>query len=134
MHHDCKKEVFLVDSDDKLARLLALKLKSLGVRLRHIRPSELDDLPQPPLADARESAVIIDLPQKGTSDGKLLERVAKIFPGLLLIKFLTPGTPAPDSNRENEHSFVKPLLDLTPFLDLIIRPSPPPARAGPPGR
>ena len=125
-------EVCLIDSDDKLARLLGFKLKTLGARLRHIKPEELNDRDGQRLDNGRESAVVIDLPQRGTSDRRLMDLVGKAFPGVPLIKLLSPGAPfVREEGNDNEHAFIKPLLDLTPFLNLILKRPPPLKMAGP---
>ena len=123
-----KRTVWLVDSDEYLARLLRIKLAPLGINLYHLRPSDLED--QNPVSKdpvLGRGVVIVSLPQPGQSSRRLLARVKEYFPGLAVINLLPRGEPGlePGSGPSppEEYLFYKPLTDPDRFFDLVRDPT-----------
>lgn len=122
-----KRSVWLVDSDEYLARLLRIKLAPLKIKLYHLRPSDLEK-PDPGLNGPvlGRGVVILSLPQPGQSSRKLLARVKEYFPSLAVINLLPRGEPGlkPGSGPSpaGEYLFYKPLTDPDRFFDLVRGP------------
>lgn len=119
-----KRSVWLVDSDEYLARLMQIKLAPLKIKLYHLRPADLKN-PDPyldgPFLD--RGVVIVSLPQPGQSSRKLLAGVKEYFPDLPVISLLPRGEPGLKTGSEpssaGDHLFYKPLTDLDLFFDLV---------------
>lgn len=117
-----KQAIYLVDSEDYLAKLLRLKLKSLQVDILHVKPGDFDTEPPGGFKIASNRAVIISWPQPGNSPRKLLARIKEIFPDTPIID-LIPGDSELNGPRPfisgDGHTFSKPVTEPDRFFGLI---------------
>lgn len=119
------KQVWLVDSDEYLARLLAIRLAPHRIQVKQVHPAGL--AAQPPSRAARppgRGLVILSLPQPGCSSPQLTARAKDCFPGSPLVLLLPPGH-SPGSLGVAQglalpHRFSKPLKDIDAFLNLVV--------------
>lgn len=118
-----EKTVWLVDSDEFLGRLLRIKLDPLGLKLRQVKPQDLEIPGDAPEA-AEGGVVIVSMPQPGRSWAYLMGRVQDHFPHVPVVKLMPMGQASSSGDwtlREDEHMFSKPLSDLEGFIDVIGR-------------
>ena len=120
-------QVWLIDAEDYLARLLRLKLESWQVSLNHLDPGDLETLMRQVQGDpdgqsADTSAVVVSLPQPGRSSGSLLRRIRELFPKMPILYLVSKH----DLTRELEqksvwgqHRFVKPIVEWDSFFTLL---------------
>ena len=122
-----KNTVWLVDSEDYLARLLHLKLAPLRINIQHLKPDDVEALMSEsehtlvtPLSNGL--AVIVSLPQPGKSSRKLLSRIAEVFPDVPRIKLISRDHVPTDTqarSEQGEHSFYKPIFDWGQLLGIL---------------
>ncbi len=123
-----KNTVWLVDSEDYLARLLHLKLAPLRISIRHLKPADIETVKSEagqPIAKPPSDglAVIVSLPQPGRSSRKLLSKIEEVFPDVPRIKLVSrdhlPSDTHARSEQGDEHSFYKPVFDWSRLLRIL---------------
>lgn len=113
--------VWLVDSEDYLARLLRLKLAAIDLELQRLTPADLESME--PMPEASGTAVIVSLPQPGVSSRELLNLVRKRFPFVPVLELTTNEDRFSRTSQRGvlggQHRFYKPLVEMEPFIQAI---------------
>jgi hypothetical protein len=127
MDTNLEHQVWLIDAEDYLARLLRLKLASWPVSLNHLDPRDLETFRRQTqnsldFPSLNKSAVVVSLPQPGRSSGSLLRRVMELFPKIPILYLVSKH----DLNREldqpsldGHHLFLKPMAEWDRFFELL---------------
>ena len=122
-----RPQIWLVDAEDFLARLLRLKLATWPVSLNHLDPKDLDRFADQaryrwPGSVTNQSAVVVSLPQPGRSSGSLMQKISELFPKMPILYLVSKHDRLGELEQvpaKGHHRFSKPMLEWDRFFSLL---------------